>query len=405
MGLSNLDIEKFLIEFEIINGATKKYVDDNIPGTPNLQSVTDVGAYTTNNMGVYDGGRLRLYDTINSSNYTELWTSSDDLIIQNNTGGDIIIIGMNLSMGGGAISSLADPTLDQDAATKKYVDDNAFVSPLTTKGDLYAYTTEDSRLAVGSSNDMVLKVSSGEAAGLIYEGIVKVQTSAPEEIAGNIWLDTDDETVAPSNSDTVDGFHASQTPTANTILPLDSNGDLDLGDAEIKSSTSDQDILVKVNDGGTERTAIQVHGDSGVVSFPRQSHVYAYLSSNQTIANATTATIVFDTEVTDMLGEYDNATGIFTAKYSGVYHISSTIDWLSLNSSISYIVIIYANGAEVQRVTHNTGTASEITKTSTGSFYVSAGQTIYIRVYQGSGGNEEVRGFGRTTSLTIAKIA
>lgn len=41
-------------------------------------------------------------------------------------------------------------------------------SPLTTKGDIWGYTTTNARLAVGSTNGQVLQVSSGASTGLAY---------------------------------------------------------------------------------------------------------------------------------------------------------------------------------------------------------------------------------------------
>ena len=41
-------------------------------------------------------------------------------------------------------------------------------SPLTTKGDLWGWTTTNARIAVGTTNGQILQVSSGAAAGLAY---------------------------------------------------------------------------------------------------------------------------------------------------------------------------------------------------------------------------------------------
>ena len=58
------------------------------------------------------------------------------------------------------------PDADYEPATKKYVDDNAGSnSPLTTKGDLYTYDTDNVRLGVGSDGQ-VLKADSSEDTGL-----------------------------------------------------------------------------------------------------------------------------------------------------------------------------------------------------------------------------------------------
>jgi len=58
------------------------------------------------------------------------------------------------------------PTTDYQVANKKYVDDNAGgASPLTTKGDIFTYSTVDARLPVGTDGQ-VLSADSSEATGL-----------------------------------------------------------------------------------------------------------------------------------------------------------------------------------------------------------------------------------------------
>jgi hypothetical protein len=82
--------------------------------------------------------------------------------------------------------------------------------------------------------------------------IVTVSSTAPTpSYAGQLWLDTS--TSPPlikqwdgfawqsrvsnaDNSDKVDNFHASQTPSANTIVPLNADGILDLSETYVKSN-------------------------------------------------------------------------------------------------------------------------------------------------------------------------
>jgi len=61
-----------------------------------------------------------------------------------------------------------DPTLSLQAVTKQYADSISFTSPLTTKGDLYTYTTVDARLAVAVGDGKILQVLAGAATGLAY---------------------------------------------------------------------------------------------------------------------------------------------------------------------------------------------------------------------------------------------
>ncbi len=62
-------------------------------------------------------------------------------------------------------SSSAAPTTDPELANKKYVDDNSASSPLTTKGDIFAYDSADIRLPIGI-NSQILTSDSIQDSGL-----------------------------------------------------------------------------------------------------------------------------------------------------------------------------------------------------------------------------------------------
>jgi hypothetical protein len=76
---------------------------------------------------------------------------------------------------------------------------------------------------------------------------VYIDSTPPSDaVADTLWLDT---SVSPPrlkvydgtswrnfDADTIDGFHASQTPAPNVIVPLDANGILDLSATYIKSN-------------------------------------------------------------------------------------------------------------------------------------------------------------------------
>lgn len=56
------------------------------------------------------------------------------------------------------------------------------ISPLTTKGDLIGYSTQNVRLAVGTTNGMVLQVSSGAATGLAWSTATYPTTTTANQI-------------------------------------------------------------------------------------------------------------------------------------------------------------------------------------------------------------------------------
>lgn len=79
----------------------------------------------------------------------------------------------SIDMASHSITSLLGPVDSGDATNKIYVD-NAIAaavsasSPLTTKGDLWGFTTTNARIGVGSADGQILQVASGSAAGLAY---------------------------------------------------------------------------------------------------------------------------------------------------------------------------------------------------------------------------------------------
>ncbi len=94
-------------------------------------------------------------------------------------------------------------------------------SPLTTKGDLYTFSTSDTRLGVGA-NGTVLTADSAEATGLKWAAVsgasfagVSLTKSASQNIAGST------ETVVTWDTENFDvgGYHSTVTNTGRITIP------------------------------------------------------------------------------------------------------------------------------------------------------------------------------------------
>jgi hypothetical protein len=206
------------------------------------------------------------------------------------------------------------------------------------------------------------------------------------------------------NADTLDGYEGSafvQKANADDITHSDASS------WELKNSASDQDINIQINDGGTNRSAITVNGDEGSVTMPRQSYVHAYMNGDQTIANTSATTVVFNIEATDVLGEYNNTTGVFTAKDAGVYNVTSTVMWQNTDANRNYNLYISTGGGDSAWINKNDSlTNTFLTQTISFNTKLTAGQTIAVKVYQSSGGNETLYGTGSNwAKLTITKVS
>ena len=82
------------------------------------------------------------------------------------------------------ITSVTDPTLAQDAATKNYVDTTAG-SPLTTKGDIYGHSTVNARIPVGSDGQ-VLTANSATGLGVSWAAIPSPGGSGTWQVATTV---------------------------------------------------------------------------------------------------------------------------------------------------------------------------------------------------------------------------
>lgn len=109
---------------------------------------------------------------------------------------------------------------------------------------------------------------------------------------------------------------------------------------------------------------------SGGIIMANATRVHAYRNANQVVGAGAFTTIIFNVEDYDLVGDYDNTTGVLTAITAGYYevHASASIETTMPNDPNAQLAI-YKNGALVASVR-----ALELYATGTG---VGGGPLIY----------------------------
>ena len=118
------------------------------------------------------------------------------------------------------------------------------------------------------------------------------------------------------------------TVTPHPDVILDVNGALRVRNYSEGNDSAAKDSLV-VFDG---RGVLQRISTKKLLSNIDKSLVKAKLTSNQSISVASYITIVFNSEDFDLKNEFNTATGVFSAKDSGIYRVSAQIKTAGLSA-------------------------------------------------------------------------
>ena len=129
-----------------------------------------------------------------------------------------------------------------------------------------------------------------------------------------------------------------------------------------------------------------------------------YKTSNQTIRQATTTQVTFDTALHDTLSEYSTGTSKYTAKYAGIYIMNSTLMYIDMGDTKDLIVYILVNDSRIGSFDHKSSSANYESVACTTIHKLNANDIVHINTRHAHGSNRDLSGYERVSQFSIQRI-
>jgi len=141
---------------------------------------------------------------------------------------------------------------------------------------------------------------------------------------------------------------------------------------------------------------------------PAFSHVIVEATGGQTITSGSPITIQYNSEIKDLLGEFNTGTYTFTAIYAGYYLVTATIlsdveNWGAGSSLILTAVPSVATPIAGVRPLQPTVDSKQASGFVSGGIYLTASETLHITVYSTNSGSIDLA--TSSNRLDIHRIA
>jgi len=196
-----------------------------------------------------------------------------------------------------------------------------------------------------------------------------------------------------------DTTHAISVGAGTAALPgLSFLGDTDTGIYRIAANQ------LGIASAGAEAVNID---SNGAVTYPKLPSFLAYSASNQAskTGDGTNHTVIFDTEIFDRGGDFDNTTYTFTAPVTGVYRFSATVrfddgggasrwDTFLVTSNRTYNLSTSGNG-------HSPGGGQGFVHTGSTLADMDAADTAFIRINASGSGSADEGYYGVGGTVTF----
>ena len=119
----------------------------------------------------------------------------------------------------------------------------------------------------------------------------------------------------------------------------------------------------------------------------------ATISSNLSIANATTTTVVFDSEIFDSDGKYNTSTGKFTPTVAGKYFFQTNLIMGGMGDNDYFDWLLKKNGTafSYSQLFSGAGSNNELGGTISGIVDLDTDDYVNVDVYQGTGSAQNLK--------------
>jgi hypothetical protein len=134
--------------------------------------------------------------------------------------------------------------------------------------------------------------------------------------------------------------------------------------------------------------------------------VIANVNAQNTIPPATYTNVVYQSESLDTYGEYNNSTGVFTAKRAGNYFVAASIFWLNSvwNASNIYLNVTKNGSLIVENLRQIPSGTTYYIQESSVSISLNVGDTLAVSAYQSDSANRFIASNGSFSRLSISRF-
>ena len=170
-------------------------------------------------------------------------------------------------------------------------------------------------------------------------------------------------------------------PANKAIVASDLDPAVITGQTALTDSPASTDEFL-ISDAGTLKRL-----DASLIGGTNTPAFHCTMSGSQTIANATTTILQYDTEVYDTDSAFNTSNYTFTAPSAGKYFFKIATAGIFCDSTTETCIIgVYVNGTQYQKTTHNRGTVG----TDTSFFHesivpLSASDAVTAKIYHTQG--------------------